>query len=112
MTRIDEPPERSEMEVVLSGDLASRPPGSIRSAELVGADELTEEGEFPEHGEFLEVKVGEGTEYWEVAGGLREAVAEKVAANGTEVEDAILDVRTVAKAPGGDWQFQVELRSA
>lgn len=112
MTRIDEPPERPEHEIVLTGDLASRPPGEIVDTDLLGCDELTDPDEFPEHGEFLRVETPEGTEFWEVAGGLREAVAEKVAENGTEPEGAVLAVRTVAKTPGGAWRFQIELRSS
>lgn len=112
MSRIDEPPERPETEIVLTGDLASRPAGVIQSVELAGCDELTEEGEFPQHGEFLAVEVNGEPEFWEVAGGLREAVAEKVEQNGTEPEGAVLDVRTVSKTPGGEWRFQIDLRSS
>lgn len=97
-------------EIVLTSDLPQRPESAIATTTLADHDELTEEGQFPQHGSFLEVETPEGeTEYWECAGGLAATVMEIAEAEGYELEGALLNVSQVSKTPSGEWRFVVSL---
>lgn len=93
-------------EIVLTSDLPQRPGSTIVSLELIDSDELTEEGQFPQHGSFLEVETPDGeTEYWECPGGLAAYVVAVAEEQEVELETAILDVQQVSKTPSGEWRF-------
>lgn len=96
-------------EIVTVQDLASRPPGVIKSDTLVSADELTDEDEFPEFGEFLEMEVGEDTEYWEVPSSLASVVVERVEELELETEGSVLDVQNSWKGSSGEWNYQISM---
>lgn len=97
-------------EIVLTSDLPQRPDSEISSTELVDADELTDEGQFPNHGSFLEVETPEGeTEYWECTGGLAATVMEMADEREIEVAGAVLGVDQVSKTPSGEWRFMIGL---
>lgn len=97
-------------EIVLTGDLPQRPASTIVSSTLVDHDDLTEEGQFPQHGKFLEVETPEGeTEFWECAGSLAGAVMEVADEEELEPEGATLNVSQVSKTPSGEWRFVISL---
>lgn len=97
-------------EIVLTSDLPQRPSAEIVSSTLVDHDELTDEGQFPQHGSFLAVELPEGEEeYWECAGGLAAAVMELCEEREMEPEGAILSVQQVSKTPSGEWRFVVDV---
>lgn len=98
-------------EIVLTSDLPQKPPAKIVDAEMVDHDHLTDEGQFPQHGSFIEVETQEGeTEYWECAGGLASAIVEMADEMETEIPGLRLTVSEVAKAPSGEWRFVIDLQ--
>lgn len=110
MTTIRDQAERGDgPEIVLMSDLPQRQQGKIKNQDLVDCDELTEDGQFPEHGSFLEVEVEDETEYWECAGSLASEVVEGVDEMETEITGLLVDVLSVAKAPSGEWRCRVAL---
>lgn len=96
-------------EIVLTADLPHCPPGQIVTADLHDCDDLTPEGTFPQHGVFLEVETGDGSEFWECPGSMAQAVMEQADEKELEPEGAILSVDQVAKQPGGEWSVTVTL---
>lgn len=97
-------------EIVLTSDLPQRPEVEIASSTLADHDELTDEGQFPQHGSFLEVETPEGeTEYWECPGGLAALVMELADEEELEPEGALLSVSQVSKTPSGEWRFVASL---
>lgn len=90
-----------------------RVPNSVESIEeidLVSADDLTAEGEFPQYGEFLEVQVTHGgpdptvngSEYIECPGALAKWLVEEA-----EPGDWF-HIQTVQKVDG-EWQYELEI---
>lgn len=99
-------------EIVLTSDLPQRPDGWIVETELVAHDELTPEGQFPEYGQFLRVKLEDGEEeYWEVTGNLAASVMEMAEEREIELVGAVLRISTVSKTPSGEWRFVLDLFS-
>lgn len=100
-------------EIVLTGSLADAQPARIATSDLVDCDDLTPEGQFPEHGEFLEMRrVDDGeTVYWECSQALAEVVVDAV--DESEGEHALpgteIDIDMAAKASGGEWRFGLEI---
>lgn len=100
-------------EIVLTGDLPQRPASTIVSRTLVDHDELTDDGQFPQHGSFLEVETPEGeTEWWECSGNLAAVVMELADEKELEPEGAILSVDQVSKTPSGEWRFVASLTAS
>lgn len=101
--------------VSLVADLESRPVARLRAFELVEADEISDEGDFPKHGQFLAVeeKTASGKydreAFWECPAGLARMVVEAVEESGgpAEVKPATvtIDVDGAAKTEGGAWRF-------
>lgn len=97
-------------EIVLTSDLPQRPESTIVTTTLVDHDELTDEGQFPQHGSFLEVETPEGeTEFWECPGGLAATVVDLADEWEIEVAGALLSVSQVSKTPSGEWRFVASL---
>lgn len=95
-------------EIYLVSDLPQRPAMTIASADLLDSDDLTDEGQFPEHGSFLEVVSDDGElEYWECPGSLAQVIMAEVdeQAEAEAVEGARLSIEHVAKTPSGEWRF-------
>jgi len=90
-------------------DLPQRGKAEIKHGDLIDCDELTEEGQFPQHGSFLEVRREEETEYWECAGSLASEVVEAVDEMESGIPGLLVSVLSVAKAPSGEWRCRVEL---
>lgn len=98
-------------EIVLTGDLPQRPAAEISDADLVDHDDLTDEGQFPSHGSFLEVETPDGeTEYWECAGGLASAIVEMADEMESEITGLRLSVDQVSKTPSGEWRYVIDLQ--
>jgi hypothetical protein len=70
--------------------------------ELVEADELTPEGEFPQFGDFLHVGTTAGTQYIECP----RALAAWIVDAGLSIGDGFR-IRTVSKVDG-EWEYQCE----
>lgn len=108
--------------VALVADLESRPIARLADFELVEADEISDEGDFPKHGQFLAVEEKatsgkyERAAYWECPAGLARMVVEAVEESGgpTEVEpaDVTIDVDGAAKTEGGAWRFWASIETA
>lgn len=80
-------------------------PGAYRieSEKLVAADDISDEGEFPEFGEFLECLNPQAqTEYVECPQGL----AQELVADGLNVGDYVR-LKTVRKVDG-NWEYSIE----
>jgi len=70
--------------------------------ELIAADELTPEGEFPQYGDFLHVGTTAGTQYIECPRGLAEFIGD----NELQIGDGFR-IRTVSKVDGA-WVYKCE----
>lgn len=92
-------------EVVLAADQPHRPQAELLSDELVPADEITPEGEFPQYGRFLRVRAGGSEEYWECPQSLAAMVIEKAEEVETGVTGLLVDVDQVVKTPSGEWRY-------
>jgi len=85
---------------------------SIEDVDLVPADDLTPEGEFPQYGDFLPVKTPQGagtddpkfggTEYVEAPGALAAWLVENAEPG------SVFRIRQVMKVDG-EWDYDVEL---
>jgi hypothetical protein len=102
MTSLDEKAQETP-EVSLARQSA---PGAYRleSLELVGADTVSPEGEFPEYGEFLETTNSAGsTEYVECPQHLAALLVDQLEAE----EGTVFRIVSVQKVDGA-WQYEVE----
>lgn len=97
-------------EIVLTSDLPQRGQAEIQSATLVDHDELTDEGQFPEHGSFLEVEKDGEEEFWECAGGMASAIVEMADEMEAEIPGLLVSVNQVSKTPSGEWRFVVDVQ--
>jgi len=70
--------------------------------ELVSADELTPEGEFPQYGDFLHVGTESGTQWIECP----RALAAWIVETGLSIGDGFR-IRTVRKVDG-EWEYKCE----
>lgn len=99
-------------EVVTTANLPDADPARIVTPDLYPADDLTPDGEFPEFGEFLEMRResdGE-TVFWECSTALAEVLAEEFErAEEQEPTGTRVDVEFVAKAPSGEWRLTLDV---
>lgn len=112
MTSIsDKADEADGPEVVLTSDLGEAAPAKIATDQLVEADDLTPEGQFPEFGEFMEMRrVNDGeTVYWECATSLADVVVEAVSEAEAALPGTQINVEFVAKAPSGEWRYTLDI---
>ena len=99
-------------EIVLASDLPQEPQAEIVTGHLRPADELTPEGEFPQFGQFLEVRVNgdEESRFWECPSSLASAIVELV---GDEpVKGALVKVDEAVKTTSGEWRYVVAVETA
>jgi hypothetical protein len=83
----------------------------LQSDELTGADEISDEGEFPKFGDFLDVEVTHGganpsfdDEAWvECPGSLAKIIVEL----GLDVGDCFR-IQSARKNPSGEWEYSVD----
>jgi len=85
---------------------------SIKDMDLVPADDLTPEGEFPEYGDFLQVETPRGAGTDEPSFGATEYIEVPGALAGWLVENAepgsAFRIRQVMKVDG-EWDYDIEL---
>lgn len=110
MTDLTEKAQQNQgPEIVTTGDLGERPPGRIDSAELVAADDLTAEGQFPEFGEFLVVEAEGEEEYWECNSELAALIVNAVEESEKAITDHVVSIMSTGKNPAGEWQFMMDV---
>lgn len=99
-------------EIVTTSDLPSREPARIDSVDLVGADELTAEGTFPEFGEFLTVgrEEEEEEEYWECSTALAALIVDAAEESEKALTDHVVDIEAASKDPSGEWRYVLDVR--
>lgn len=113
MTSIrDKAQESAGPTIVLTADLEEADAAQVAAEELYDCDDLTPKGEFPEFGEFLEMRTADGeTVWWECSKALADLIVGAV--EESEDVDALIgtsvDVDWVAKAPSGEWRFTLEI---
>lgn len=85
--------------------------GEILSAELVSADEISPEGDFPEYGDFLWVENSTtgSEEYWLCPVGFAAEIVD-VDEEVDEVVGRLVIVEDTTKTDGG-WQYTVTVKS-
>jgi hypothetical protein len=108
----DKADEADGPEVFLTSSLDDAPAAQIASTELLGADEVTPEDQFPEFGEFLEMRQPDGeTVYWECATSLADVVVDAVeeSPDGSVLPGTRVDVDMTSKAPSGEWRYVIDL---
>lgn len=95
-------------DVTLAGDLLESA-YEVSETELVGADDVTPEGEFPQYGDFLPVQefspydgTDRGETYIEVPQALAQLIIEEELADGTRWK--VIHSRKV----DGEWKFEIE----
>lgn len=104
-------------------DLPQEPPGLIVRDTLVDADEISDEGQFPEHGKWLKVvpeslKTESGwadePEFWECPSALAQEVVDELPDDADGPTDADLAVDVVSAVGGGEepWQFRTTVFEA
>jgi hypothetical protein len=98
----------SSPEIVLAADQPHRPEAEILEDELVPADDITPEGDFPEYGSFLRVRVGGSEEWWETPQSFAEEVIEVAEAFECDVAGLRINVAEVLKAASGEWQYSIQ----
>lgn len=114
MTGLREHADSGGPEVVLAADLAHQGPAAIANGRLLDADQITDEGEFPNHGKFLAVRreqPGNGSwadelEYWECPSALAAEITDELDEDETIAGTGF----QVARAHGGNgdpWKFDV-----
>lgn len=98
-------------DVTLAGDLLESA-YEVDDTELVAADDLTPEGEFPQFGDFLPVReyspydgTARGQTHIEVPQQLAEILVER------DLTDGRRWVVAESRKVDGQWQFEVEVRS-
>lgn len=103
--------------VSLVADLETRPPARLDRFDLVDADAISEDGEFPRHGQFLAVhedgQEGDDVRFWECPAGLAEMVVAAVDREGgpanVDPGDVRLDVDGASKTGSGEWRFWADV---
>lgn len=112
MTSLRDRAEGGGPEVVLVADQPHRGAVDVASDELEPADELTPEGQFPEHGVFLPVEPvdGDGMEYWEAPKALAQVVVETADEEEVAIPALRVSVDEVVKTPGGEWRYTASVR--
>lgn len=105
--------QEAEQEVVLAGDMEWSL-YRIRSDDLTDAEEVSEPGDFPEYGEYLEADKGQDRDilyYLECPSRLAKAVVDQVAHN-ADLEGRWIHVKKVEKDDSDRWDFEVDVLPA
>lgn len=103
--------------VSLVSDLEHRPAAELDRWELVHADDISDEGEFPQHGEFLAVHEDGDDQadvrFWECPRALAAKVMEAVDREGgpanVDPRAVRVDVDGASKTQTGEWRFWAEV---
>jgi len=81
----------------------------VVTAGILDADEVTDEGEFPEYGEFMPCRDQRGdTIYVEIPLDLEEKIVRGSPGNREKLEGLVFRVVSLSKSHEGNWQYELE----
>lgn len=110
--KIGEKAAQNSQQVWLAGELKERSPSTILAEELVPADEISDDGEFPKFGEYLEVEKDGEEEFWECPQGLAAAIVGVVPEELETVVgcEVVIDL-AAQEGPQDNWVFSVQVNA-